>query len=154
MQLQPHFLFNTLHAISTLMHRDVEAADRMLARLSDLLRLTLENVGVQEVTVKQEREFLEGYVEIEQPRFQDRLSVKMNIDGDVLDAAIPNLILQPLVENAVRHGIAPRAAAGHIDISASRQNGMLLIQISDDGPGLPKNGSASAKQGVGLSNTR
>jgi len=154
MQLQPHFLFNTLHAISALMHRDVEAADRMLARLSDLLRLTLENVGVQEVTLKQELEFLEGYLEIERTRFQDRLSVKMNIDGDVLDAAIPNLILQPLVENAVRHGIAPRAAAGHIDISASRQNGMLRIQISDDGPGLPKNGSSPAKKGVGLSNTR
>ena len=154
MQLHPHFLFNTLHAISTLMHRDVEAADRMLARLSDLLRLTLENVGVQEVTLKQELEFLEGYLEIERTRFQDRLSVKMNIDGDVLDAAVPNLILQPLVENAVRHGIAPRAAAGHIDISASHQNGMLRIQIRDDGPGLPKGQAASAKEGVGISNTR
>ena len=112
MQIQPHFLFNTLHAISTLMHKDVESADRMIAQLSDLLRLTLESDGVQEVSLKQELEFLESYLEIEKTRFQDRLTIETKIAPETLDAQVPNLILQPLVENAVRHGIEPRSAPG------------------------------------------
>ena len=150
MQLQPHFLFNTLHAISALMHRDVEAADRMLARLSDLLRLSLENAGAQEVTLRQELEFLERYLEIEQTRFGDRLQVRLEIAPETLDARVPNLILQPLVENAIRHGIAVRAAAGLIEVRATQLNGELQLQVCDDGPGLP----AQLKEGVGLANTR
>jgi LytS/YehU family sensor histidine kinase len=137
MQLQPHFLFNTLHAISALVHKDVEAADRMLARLSDLLRLALESAGVQEVPLKQELEFLERYLEIEQTRFQDRLTVRMEIAPEALDALVPNLIMQPLVENAIRHGIAPRATPGKIEITAMLADGQLHFHIRDDGPGIP-----------------
>src|SRR6516225_3316734 len=106
MQLHPHFLFNTLNAISTLVYKDPEIADRMIARLSDLLRLTLENIGVQEVPLAQELEFLERYLEIERTRFADRLTVRMDIAPEALDGCTPYLILQPLVENALRHGIA------------------------------------------------
>jgi len=154
MQLHPHFLFNTLHAISSLMRRDVEAAERMITRLSDLLRLTLENVGAQETPLRQELEFLERYLEIEQTRFRDRLQVKMEIEPETLDARVPNLILQPLVENAVRHGIAPRAAPGLIEISARRDEDKLELQIRDDGVGLPDNKRSPIKEGVGLANTR
>ncbi|MGH9766914.1 MAG: sensor histidine kinase [Blastocatellia bacterium] len=154
MQLHPHFLFNTLHAISSLMRRDVEAAERMITRLSDLLRLTLENVGAQETSLRQELEFLERYLEIEQTRFRDRLQVKMEIEPETLDARVPNLILQPLVENAVRHGIAPRAAPGLIEISARRKENRLELQIRDDGVGLLDGKRAQIKEGVGLANTR
>jgi hypothetical protein len=109
MQLQPHFLFNTLHAISTLMHRDVDAADRMLVQLSDLLRLTIDRIGVQEVSLKEELDFLRSYLEIEETRFRDRLTVTMEIDPETLDARVPNLILQPIVENSIVHGVAPRS---------------------------------------------
>lgn len=151
MQLHPHFLFNTLHAISALMHRDVESADRMIARLSDLLRLSLENVGAQEVSLKQEIDFLERYLEIEQTRFQDRLTVKLDIAPDTLDAGVPNLILQPLVENAIRHGIAPRSTPGEVEIRAARDNGRLRLEVLDDGPGIKPE---SFKEGIGLANTR
>ena len=154
MQLHPHFLFNTLHAVSTLMHKDVEAADRMIARLSDLLRLALENEGVQEVSLKQELELLERYLDIEQTRFRDRLTVEMSIDPEVLDARVPNLILQPLVENAIRHGITVRRGQGRIEIDARRTNGTLSISVRDDGRGLDKTAEEKIKEGVGLSNTR
>jgi len=120
-QLQPHFLFNTLHAISTLMHRDVPAADRTLMRLSDLLRMTLENVGQHENTLKAELDFLAKYLEIEQTRFADRLNVRFDIEPEALDALLPTLLLQPLVENAIKHGISKKSGPGHIDIRA-RQN--------------------------------
>jgi sensor histidine kinase YesM len=154
MQLHPHFLFNTLHAISSLMRRDVEAAERMITRLSDLLRLTLENAGAQETPLRQELEFLERYLEIEQTRFRDRLQVKMEIEPETLDARVPNLILQPLVENAVRHGIAPRAAPGLIEISARRNENRLKLQVSDNGAGMPADKREQVKEGVGLANTR
>ena len=154
MQLQPHFLFNTLHAISTLMHRDVQGADRMMSRLSDLLRLTLDNGDEQEVPLKKELEFLEGYLEIEQIRFQDRLTIKRDVDPEVLDARVPNLILQPLVENAIRHGIEPRLGPGVVEISCHRSNGRLEIRIRDNGPGIPKASQGRFKEGIGLSNTR
>src|SRR5262245_26280491 len=154
MQLHPHFLFNTLHAISSLMRRDIDAAERMITRLSDLLRLTLENVGAQETPLRQELEFLEGYLEIEQTRFRDRLEVKMEVEPETLDARVPNLILQPLVENAVRHGIAPRAAPGVIEISAKRDDNKLELQVRDNGVGLPDDKRARIKEGVGLANTR
>jgi signal transduction histidine kinase len=151
MQLQPHFLFNTLHAISALVHKDVEAADRMITRLSEFLRITLDSVGVQEVPLKTELESLDKYLEIEQVRFGDRLTVVRSTAPQTLDLLVPNLILQPLVENAVRHGVAPRAAGGRIEIRAVQQAGRLLIEVVDDGPGTP---SASYREGVGLTNTR
>ena len=152
MQLHPHFLFNTLNAISTLVHKDPETADRMIARLSDLLRLTLENVGVQEVRLAQELEFLERYLDIERTRFADRLDIRMQIDPETLDARAPYLILQPLVENAIRHGIAPRATPGHIEVTARRRDGMLVLSVQDDGPGIAA--TESLKNGVGISSTK
>ncbi len=153
MQLHPHFLFNTLHGISALIPTDPEAAERMIARLSDLLRLTLENEGTQEVSLKQELDFLEHYLEIERMRFQDRLSVEIDVDPAALDARVPNLILQPLVENAIRHGVAPRPEAGSVRIHAALKNGVLRLQVRDDGPGLT-NGRTGLREGVGLANTR
>ena len=149
MQLHPHFLFNTLHTISVLMMRNVTAANRMLIRLSDLLRITLDNAGAQEVTLKQELDFLNGYLEIEQTRFHDRLTVNRDIDPATLDVMVPNLLLQPLVENAIRHGISTRADAGLIEIRSRREADRLVIEISDNGQGLPGN----VKKGVGLANT-
>lgn len=153
MQLQPHFLFNTLNAISALMHQDVDLADQMLARLADLLRSTLETAGTQEVPLKQELEFIELYLEIEQARLGPRLVVRLDADPETMDAYVPNLILQPLVENAIRHGIAPRPETGHIEIRARRDNGTLQVQVLDDGPGLKEEGPRK-REGVGLANTR
>jgi two-component system, LytTR family, sensor kinase len=153
MQLHPHFLFNTLHAISALMDDDVKGARRMIARLSELLRLTLESVGRQEVSLRQELDALERYLEIEQIRFQDRLTVQLAVAPEALDASVPNLVLQPIVENAIRHGIAPRSSAGRIEIRAERRDGMIELQVIDNGPGLqPSNGEL--KEGIGLANTR
>src|SRR5262252_8732037 len=119
MQLQPHFLFNTLNSISTLLDEDAEAADQMLARLGDFLRLTLDNSGAEEVTLQEELEFLRCYLEIEQVRFQDRLMVRMEIQPETLEAMVPNLILQPIVENAIRHGIVQEVGKGRIEIHSS-----------------------------------
>lgn len=156
MQLHPHFLFNTLHSISALLHSDVEAARRMIVRLGDFLRLTLDSEGKQEVNVEQEIQFLKSYLEIEQIRFQDRLTVRVSIDPQALDVNVPNLILQPIVENAIRHGIAPRSAPGVIEIDVKRQNGMLHMEVRDNGPGLPINQSSIKmfRGGLGLANTR
>jgi two-component system, LytTR family, sensor kinase len=155
MQLQPHFLFNTLHSISALMHREPESARKMIARLGDFLRLTLENSGTQEVTLQQEIEFLQCYLEIEQIRFQDRLVTNVDVAPDVLDAKVPNLILQPIVENAIRHGIAPRSTPGLVEIQAQPRNGKLRIQVRDNGPGLTSHRIAEnlVGAGLGLANT-
>ena len=154
-QLHPHFLFNTLNAISALMHRDVEAADQMLARLSDLLRIALDQRGAQEVALKDELEFLQKYLEIEQARFGDRLLVRYEIEAETLDAQVPNLILQPLVENSVRHAVAVRIEQGLIEICARRVGTNLELSVHDNGPGLPKRpGTTTGKKGVGLANTR
>jgi two-component system, LytTR family, sensor kinase len=152
MQLHPHFLFNTLNSISTLMHRDVSAADDMLSALSDLLRVALDRSGGQEITLKEELDFLQRYLEIEQIRFGDRLQIRYEIDAACLDAMVPNLILQPLVENAIRHGINPRPEPGQVEIAAWKEGGELFLEVSDDGPGLPA--GSSLKEGVGLGNTR
>ena len=156
MQLHPHFLFNTLNSISALLDEDVEAADEMLARLGDLLRLTLANSGAQEVTLQEELEFLRCYLEIERVRFQDRLTVQMDIDPESLDALVPNLILQPIVENAIRHGIATRIAPGRIEIRAARAGDVLQLQVKDNGPGIRAKADATVtnREGVGLNNTR
>lgn len=153
MQLHPHFLFNTLNAISELIYKNPEAAEQMVTNLSDLLRLSLENVGVQEVSLKQELDFLNKYVEIEQTRFSDRLRLTMDIEPETLDARVPNMILQPLVENAIRHGIGPRALGGSVKIGAERDDAMLHLFVRDDGKGL-SNGIHALKEGVGLANTR
>lgn len=156
MQLHPHFLFNTLNSISALLDEDVDAADQMLARLGDLLRLTIENSGAQQVTLQEELEFLRCYLEIEQVRFHDRLAVKMHIESETLDARVPNLILQPIVENAVRHGIASRIAPGEIEIQASRAGEVLRLRVRDNGPGLQggTGSGARTREGLGLANTR
>ncbi len=156
MQLHPHFLFNTLHSISALLHLDTDGARKMITRLGDFLRLTLENSGTQEVTLKQEIEFLRCYLEIERIRFQDRLTTHVQVDPEALDIHVPNLILQPLVENAIRHGIAPRSTPGEIEIRAKQENGFLRIRIRDNGPGLPMNRSTESlfKKGLGLANTQ
>jgi two-component sensor histidine kinase len=156
MQLQPHFLFNTLNGIAGLVRdsRNKAAVD-MLAGLSDLLRYTLENAGKHEVPLKEELEFLELYLDIQQMRFSDRLTIEMRIEPEVLDALVPNLILQPLVENAIRHGVSRRAAAGVVGVTAERDDGLLRIRIYDDGPGLKRDeGEGANVEGVGLSNTR
>ncbi len=154
MQLHPHFLFNTLNAISELIYRDPESAERMISDLSDLLRMSFENLEVQEIPLKQELEFLEKYLEIELTRFHDRLKVEMNIAPDTLDASVPNMILQPLVENAIKHGIGPRSEGGKIDIAASRQNGHLELTVRDNGLGVPFGDVEHLVEGVGISNTR
>ena len=153
-QLQPHFLFNTLHAISALMHRDVEAADRTLMRLSDLLRMTLEHVGQHEITLKAELDFLAKYLEIEQTRFADRLVVAFDVEPDTLDTLLPALLLQPLVENAIKHGVSKKAGPGHIGITARRDHDMLWIEVRDDGLGLSESAMTALQKGIGVSTTR
>jgi len=155
MQLHPHFLFNTLHSISALLNQDVEAARRMISRLGDFLRLTLENAGTQEVTVQQELEFLNSYLEIERIRFQDRLTTSVTVDPEVLDQRVPNLILQPIVENAMRHAIS-NSNGGRIEIIVTPRNGMLRIEVKDNGPGLRlvRSGPDRSKTGLGLANTK
>jgi two-component system LytT family sensor kinase len=154
MQLHPHFLFNTLNSISALVRDHPETAETMIARLSDLLRRTLESTSTQEIALRQELEFLRLYLDIEQARFEDRLSVQFNIDPDALNAMVPNMILQPLVENAIRHGIANRVEKGEICISARRRGGDLLLKVADNGTGLSPSSVLSIKQGVGLASTK
>lgn len=153
-QLHPHFLFNTLHAISALVHRDPDRADAMIERLSDMLRVTLSAVGVQEVPLRQELDFLQAYLDIEQIHFGDRLRVDLDVAADAFDALVPNLLLQPLAENALRHGLAPLPAGGTLRIAARRDGEALLVTVSDDGRGWPAAGSAAAGHGIGLANTR
>jgi signal transduction histidine kinase len=136
MQLQPHFLFNTLNAVAALQLEDPETARRMLVRLSDFLRATLENAGVNEVSLDREVDFVSRYLEIERVRFPKKLAVEIEVDPGVREALVPNLILQPIVENAIRHGIAAQACAGRVEIHAGRRNGSLQLRVRDTGPGL------------------
>jgi two-component system, LytTR family, sensor kinase len=155
MQLHPHFLFNTLNAIAELVHKEPDTAERMVIQLSDMLRVSLDSIGVQEIPLKQELEFLRRYLDIEETRFRDRLKIRMDVDPGTLGAYVPNMILQPLVENAIRHGISPLSRGGSIDIRARRNGETLKLQICDDGQGLPVNGgNGSHGNGVGLTNTR
>jgi signal transduction histidine kinase len=152
-QLQPHFLFNTLHSISVLIREgENDAADVMLTRLSDLLRLSLDAGTRQEQPLSKELEFVAGYVAIQQVRFQDRLTVTTDIDPAALDALVPALVLQPLVENAIQHGIAPLANGGRVEIVARREGAVVHISVRDDGAGMPATPRSTG--GVGLSNTR
>src|SRR6266498_964834 len=154
MQLHPHFLFNTLHSISSLVLGDPTKANSMIARLGDFLRLTLENSDQQLVSLKEETEFLRCYLEIEQVRFGDRLALAFELEPQTLSAQVPHLILQPVVENAIQHAIAPRATRGHINIEAKRLNSLLRLEVRDNGPGIASNGDLLGAEGVGLSNVR
>jgi LytS/YehU family sensor histidine kinase len=154
MQLNPHFLFNTLHAVSGLIHDNPEAADRIIARLSELLRLTLDQSKPQEVPLNEELAFLDRYLEIEQTRFSERLKIEKSIAPEVQQALVPYLILQPLVENAIRHGIEPREEKGLLRICASRRNGRLELSVVDNGNGLAEKQEMPGRRGIGLSNTR
>jgi two-component system LytT family sensor kinase len=149
-QLQPHFLFNALNTISVLMHENVESADRILLQLSALLRRSLDSSEAPEVTLGEEVGFVESYLQIEQARFGERLSYRVLVPEQLLEARVPTLILQPLVENALRHGIATRAGPGRVEISAERRGDVLRLSVSDDGRGLPQD----ATERVGLANTR
>ena len=155
MQLHPHFLFNTLHSINSLVTEDPAGASQMIARLGDFLRLTLEHSERQLVTLGEEVEFLRCYLDIERVRFQDRLTVEFDIEPAAGSAEVPHLILQPIVENAIRHGVAPRAGPGHIRVAARRANGSLRLEVEDSGPGIaPAASTPAAGAGVGLSNVR
>jgi two-component system, LytTR family, sensor kinase len=157
MQLHPHFLFNALHTIGSLVRTgDRDNAVRVVAGLGDLLRRVLDSAAQQEVPLKQELDFIRTYLDIEQIRFRDRLKIAINADPDILDAKVPHLILQPLVENAIRHGIAPHASAGYLMVGARRVDDQLQLVVRDDGPGLgnDENGADPARLGIGLSNTR
>jgi two-component system LytT family sensor kinase len=152
MQLDPHFLFNTFNAIAALMHRDAAAADAMLTRLSELLRITLSRAGDQEVTLGEELDFLRLYLEIQQSRFGERLAVDWRVEPGVEGASVPHLVLQPIVENAVQHGIARVPGPGRIGIAARRQGARLLLEVTDSGPGLADDWTPRPG-GLGLSNT-
>jgi signal transduction histidine kinase len=152
MQLQPHFLFNTLHAISTLMHRDAEAADRMISKLSELLRLSLEIKGPQEVPLRRELALLGHYLDIEKIRFDGRLAVSMDIPAETLDALVPHFILQPIVENAVNHGIGKTSEKGRIGVSAALRDGGLELEVTDNGPGISEADPIAGSR-TGLQNT-
>lgn len=155
MQLHPHFLFNALHTIAVLVRTDRKSqAVRVVTDLAELLRRALDNVGTHLVPLKDEVEFIRRYLEIEQIRFGDRLCVKMDVDPDTQGAEVPHLVLQPLVENAIRHGIAPRSTPGSLEIQASQRDGRLVLTVRDDGPGLPATLDAPTGAGLGLSTTR
>lgn len=151
MQIQPHFLFNTLHSISALMETDVKAARRMISQFSELLRASLEEDKRQETTLEDEIHFLKQYLGIQRVRFQDRLSITFDIAEEALSLWVPRLLLQPLVENALKHGIAKRRGPGRVRIAANVSEGMLTLVVEDNGPGF---GDGAVIEGVGLRNTR
>jgi signal transduction histidine kinase len=151
-QLKPHFLFNTLNGIASLMHTDVDAADRMLVRLSELLRITMSHTGAPQTSLREEVAFLERYLDIEKIRFRNRLEVTIAVDDAAIDAQVPSLILQPMVENAMRHGVEPHARMGRIEMKGLRQEGNLILTVSDNGSGIPSDGLK--REGIGIANTR
>jgi two-component system LytT family sensor kinase len=154
MQLNPHFFFNTLNGIAALNYDDPRTANRMIAKLSELLRITLADTVKPETLLRHELDFSQRYLELEQLRLGDRLSVTVDISAETLDALVPTMLLQPLVENCIRHGIAPFAARGTIRIHAHREGERLHLCVADDGPGLSPSQGEGTKPGIGLSNTR
>ena len=153
MQLQPHFLFNTLNGIAALNYEDPRAANRMLARLSELLRMTLEDDDAPEVSLRQELDFNRRYLELEQIRLGDRLTVTLEIAPETLDAGVPNLLLQPLVENAIKHGLSELRAGGQIQIRSAKEEDRLVLSVSDNGTGLAAESLKELELGVGLGST-
>ena len=154
MQLQPHFLFNALNTISAHIESEPRRARLMLERLGDLLRLSLDHIDHQEIELDQELAFVERYLQLQAMRFEDRLSVSMNLAPDVQGALVPPFILQPLVENAIQHGAGARSANGTIAVEAWRDNGHVRLAVRDNGPGLPAGWSMERNQGIGIANTR
>jgi two-component system LytT family sensor kinase len=155
MQLHPHFLFNTLNSIGALVRTgERDRALGMLAGLGDLLRYSLENEDRQEAPLQEEMEFLRRYLEVEQMRFSDRLQVRFNVDEEALQASVPNMILQPLVENAIRHGVSPHGGRRQVVVGAIRANGVLRLEVHDDGPRPPDGWRPNEESGVGLRNVR
>jgi signal transduction histidine kinase len=152
-QLQPHFLFNALHAVSALVDWRPKEARRMLTSLSELLRLALELSEAAEIALTQEVDWLERYLDLQQIRYEERLAVDVRIAADAIAAAVPPLLLQPLVENAIKHAIEPRADGGRVEISAERDGARLRLRVRDDGPG-PGAAAGTAGAGIGLRNTR
>ncbi|HJU88102.1 MAG TPA: histidine kinase [Gemmatimonadaceae bacterium] len=153
-QLHPHFLFNSLNAISALMHKDVGRADRMLAKLSELLRVAIDTSSTPEIRLIDEIEFVERYLEIEQMRFGNRLHVRVDLPAETYNALVPTMLLQPLVENAVRHGVAPHPGPGRVEIRAERNGGELGITVRDTGNGMTDETNGDRREGVGLRTTR
>ena len=151
-QLQPHFLFNTLNSISWLMREDVETADNVMASLGELLRTTLSVPATEEVTLREELKILELYLTIERARFHDRLSILIDADPQTLDCSVPCLLLQPIVENAVRHGVSRLDGPGLVEVRATRVDTELSLTVLDNGPGLPS--EPPWREGIGLTNTR
>ena len=152
-QLRPHFLFNTMNTIAVLVREQKnDAAVTLIARLSTLLRMSLDQNRAHEVTLREELDFLQRYVEIQQVRFSDRLEVNIAVDPAALAARIPNLLLQPIVENAILHGIAPKTTPGRVDVLAHVAGDCLHLEVRDDGVGLPP--ADSGRPGIGLANTR
>lgn len=152
-QLHPHFLFNTLNAIAELIHHDTTRAERTVTQLSDLLRTALTRNKADEVSLKQELDFLSNYVAIQQTLLQERLIVRWRVDDDALDAMVPAMLLQPIVENAIQHGLGPVSSGGTLDIAARRDGSRLVLEVMDDGRGLDP-GASGRKAGIGISNTR
>lgn len=153
MQLHPHFLFNTLHTITALVHEDPDLAEKTITRLSELLRLFLATSMIHEVPLSEELRILGLYIDIEQTRFEDRLRVFEDVPPNLRDAMVPNLVLQPLVENSIRHGLGKRAEPGRISVSAEKREDTLVLLVVDNGVGL-KPGSARHSAGMGLAITR
>lgn len=154
-QLHPHFLFNAMNTVAVLVReKQNDQAVTLLSRLSSLLRITLDQTRSPEVTLQQEIDFLEGYLEIQKARFSDRLHVTMDIPSSLRNALIPNLILQPIVENAILHGVAPKSEPGLVRVSGCREGEMLVLKITDDGPGLSRGQLDHDHEGIGLNNTR
>jgi two-component system, LytTR family, sensor kinase len=153
-QLQPHFLFNTLNTIASLIPEDPVAAEDMVESLSELLRTALRDGGRDEITLAQEIELLDQYLRIQERRFQDRLRVERAFGGELRDALVPPLLLQPLVENAIKHGVGARPGGGTVTVRSERRAGTLLLTVEDDGPGFAAPALDDAPQGVGLANTR
>jgi two-component system, LytTR family, sensor kinase len=152
-QVHPHFLFNALNTISSVIYEDVPAADRMIARLSDFLRHAINASNSQEVTLREELNFLNLYLDIMRPRFEERLNVEFEIEGGIEEALTPKLILQPLVENSIKHAVDPDSGSVRIAVRAARENGQLRVEVEDDGPGLAAAVQSARNHGIGLSNT-
>jgi two-component system, LytTR family, sensor kinase len=153
-ELDPHFVFNALHTISALVHRDPASADRMIARLSDFLRLSLASTGAQEVSLQQELEHLRAYMEVQMVRFRGRLTLDVDVPPELLSARVPNLLLQPLIENVVKHAVSKGLRPVHAVVRARRQGDEVEVEIADDGPGLGLAPDRGRREGIGLANTR